>query len=182
MMKSQILVGPLALVAAFVLAGCVNPPPRSTEADGSYCFNAGRVNSRNKTCTPVAVPSNGAEAKARQFIPVAGAAVLYVVRNRWGDSSHRLPVSIDGQTPVITVPGSVVRVVTTPGEHQLALEWEGKRVELKVTSVVNDVVFAEVEGKTWSWGSTFAWYAPDAERTRQRVRSAKLIADLDLRR
>jgi hypothetical protein len=130
----------------------------------------------------VAVPSQEAEAKARQFTPVAGAAVLYVVRNRLDDSHLRLPVSVDGQSPIITVPGSVLRVVTKPGQHRVTLEWEGKRVDLTVTAAANEVAFAEVEGSTWSWGSTFGWYAPDAQRSRQRASSAKLIADLDLRR
>ena len=170
------------LAAALVLAGCSNPPSRPSEADGTYCYNPGRSNSTSKTCTPVAAPSQEAEAKAMQFTPVAGAAVLYVVRNRLDDSHHRLPVSVDGQPPVITVPGSVLRVVLSPGSHLVSLDWQGKHAEVKVSAAANEVAFAEVEGSTMTWGSTFGWYAPDPQRSRQRASSAKLIADLDLRR
>lgn len=187
MKKLQTLAAPttatlIALTAALALAGCANPPTRPTEADGRYCYNPGRSNSTSKTCTPTAVPSPEAEAKARQFTPVAGAAVLYVVRNHLNDSHHRLPVSIDGQTPIITVPASVARVVLAPGQHRVSLEWEGKRTEVTVSAAAGEVAFVEVEGSTMTWGSTFSWYAPDPQRSRQRAGAAKLVADLDLRR
>ena len=168
-------------LAALVLAGCAHTHTQPTEADGTYCYKPGRSNSTSKTCTPVAVPSAEAEAQARRFAPVAGAAVLYVVRNRWDDSHHRLPVSIDGRPAVVTVPASVSRVVLAPGQHSVSLEWAGKRAEVKVSTAANEVAFVEVEGSTPTWGATFGWFAPDTQRSRERASSAKLIADLDMR-
>lgn len=168
-------------IVALVLTGCAHQHLQPTEADGTYCHRPGNSLSTSKTCTPAAVPSVDAEAKARQFASVPGAAVLYVVRNRWEDSHHRLPVTVDGRPAVVTVPVSVTRVVLAPGQHTVALEWQGKRAEVKVSANAGEVVFVEVEGSTPTWGATFGWYAPDAQRSRQRASMAKLIADLDWR-
>ena len=172
----------MALATVLLLGACANPPAGPTQTDGTYCFNPGRSNSKSKTCTPVAVPSEQAQAQARQFAPVPGAAALYVVRNRLDDAHNRVPVSVDGRAPVITVPGSVLRVLLAPGQHRVSLDWDGKRVDLDVKASADQVLFAEIEGSSWSSGSHYQWYAPDAERSRKRAGSARLIADLDLRR
>ena len=142
----------MALATVLLLGACANPPAGPTQTDGTYCFNPGRSNSKSKTCTPVAVPSEQAQAQARQFAPVPGAAALYVVRNRLDDAHNRVPVSVDGRAPVITVPGSVLRVLLAPGQHRVSLDWDGKRVDLDVkacggewvrpTRIVGKLVFS----------------------------------------
>lgn len=171
----------LACAAATVmLVACTNPPPRPIEANGTYCYKVGK--SRSMTCTPATVPDAATEAMAKTFVPVGGAVTLYVVRNLWDDSRNLVPVSIDGRTEVVTVPESFFRVILPPGQHRITLTWGDQHVAQVLNGAAGELVFAEVDGTTWVQSAQYRWFPPNGDRARQHARSARLIANLDLRR
>lgn len=165
---------------AVLLSGCMTPPARPVEADGTYCYRIGKSNRQKLTCTTAQVPSTAVEASAKLFEPSPGAAMLYIVRRRWGDAANRVPVSVDDRPPVMTIPASLVRVRLQPGNHQVALDWEGRRQVKSFTVAVGEVLFVEVDGSVWAWGASYEWGEPDVTGARLRASKSKLIADLDL--
>jgi len=152
-------------------------PVRPVEADGTYCFQVSKP--RNKTCTSAPVPSDSVEAAVKKFEPTPGTVTLFVVRNRWGDTSNRVPVSIDGRPPVLTIPESLIRVLLPPGEHTVAFEWNGKRNARTITARAGEIVFVELVGIAWWWGANYHWAETDSESSKKRASAAKLIADRD---
>ena len=124
--------------------------------------------------------SDAVEADAKQFEPTPDAATVYIVRRRWGDTANRVPVFIDEQPAVSTIPDSMVRVRLLPGSHQVVIEWQGERHVKSVNARAGEVVFVEVDGSVWSWGSTYRWAEPDAEGARRRALRTKLVADINL--
>lgn len=165
---------------ATLLSACMSVPARPVEADGTYCHRIGKSYRQKRTCTALPVPSDATEAGAKRFEPASDAATLYIVRRRWGDTANRVPVSLDDRPAFLTIPDSVVRVRLKPGNHQVAIEWEAQR-QVRIVSVgVGEVLFVEVEGSVWAWGSTYSWAGPDAEGARRRALRSKLIADINL--
>lgn len=166
---------------ALTLSACTTQPSRSTQADGSYCHRIGKSYSPTLTCTTGPVPSEIVEKSAKQFEPTPGAITLYVVRSRWGDPVNKVPVVVDGLEPVLTIPQSLIRLRLKPGEHRITVEWDGKQASKTVTGLAGDVVFVELAGSVWSWGSTYQWADSQGLSTRKAAMSAKLIADVDMR-
>lgn len=158
----------------------MTPPARPVEADGTYCYRIGKTYRQKLTCTAVPVPSEAVEASAKRFEPSPGTAALYVVRSRWSDTTNRVPVSVDDRTPVMTIPASLVRIRLQPGNHQIALDWEGQRQAKSFTVAAGEVLFVEIDGSVWAWGARYGWAEPDAAGARQRASKSKLIADFDL--
>ena len=158
----------------------MTPPARRVETDGTYCYRIGKSYRQKLTCTAVPVPPDAVEASAKRFEPSPGAAMLYIVRRRWGDTANRVPVSIDDRPLVVTIPDSLVRVRLKPGNHQAALDWEGKRQVKSFTVAAGEVLFVEVDGSVWAWGANYGWAEPDAAGARKRASKSKLIADFDL--
>lgn len=152
----------------------------SVEADGTYCHRIGKSYRQKRTCTALPVPSDAAEADAKRFEPVSDSGTLYIVRRRWGDTADRVPVSVDDRPTLLTIPDSVVRVQLGAGSHQMVIEWEGKRQVKTVNVGAGEIVFVEVEGSVWAWGSTYRWAEPDAEGARRRASRSKLVADINL--
>lgn len=167
---------------ATLLSGCATAPARPVEPDGTYCFRTGKSYRPKLTCTVLPVPSGAVEADAKRFEPTPDAVTVYIVRRRWGDTGNRVPVFIDEQPAVSTIPYSMVRVRLRPGSHQVVIEWEGKRYVKSVNAFAGEVLFVEVDGSVWSWGSTYRWAEPDAEGARQRALRTKLVADINLGR
>ncbi len=178
--RRRILVGAFG-VAVFPLSGCMTKPLRPVNADGTYCFRIGKTYRRTLTCTTEPVPSEAAEEEAKRFEGAAGALTIYVLRKRWADASNRVPVAVDGRARIVTIPASLVRIRLPPGDHQLALEWEGQSLEQRVSGAAGDVRFVELVGSVWSWSSSYHWEDGSLADSRGRAVSAKLIADLDLR-
>lgn len=166
---------------ALLLAGCVTAPHRPVEADGTYCHRVGKISRQKLTCTLNPVPSGTVEASAKQFTAVPDAATLYIVRSSWADGPNKVPVSIDGGRPVLTVPESLMRIRMPPGNHQLTLEWEGDRIDRTITFRAGEVTFVELDPNVWAWAATYKWTEVNAEAVRRKAVKAKLIADLDLR-
>lgn len=163
---------------ATLLSGCATAPARPVESDGTYCYRIGKSNRHHLTCTVLPIPSDAVEVDAKRFEPTPGAATVYIVRRRWGDTANRVPVFIDEQPGMSTIPNSMVRVRLRPGSHQVVIEWEGQRHVKFVDARAGDVLFVEVDGSVWSWGSTYQWAEPDAEGARQRALRTKLVADV----
>lgn len=84
-----------------LVSGCMTPPARPVEADGTYCHRIGKSYRQKLTWTTTQVPSEAVEAGAKRFEPSRGAAMLYIVRRRWGDTANRVPVSVDDQPAVL---------------------------------------------------------------------------------
>jgi hypothetical protein len=170
------------MAVTLLLGGCMTKPPHLVEADGTYCYRIGKSSRRTVTCTTAPVPLASVELDAKEFRTTPGAITAFVVRNRWGDARNRVTVTLDGGSPVQTIPQSLVRVRMLPGEHQVTFEWEGQRGVKTVTAGAGEVIFIELEGSVWSWGSTYRWADTKTEAARERAEGSKLIADLDLRR
>lgn len=181
-MKNRRTVALGLLGAALVpLTGCVTKPLEPVNADGTYCYSIGRRPRNKLSCTPETVPPLAVEAQAMRFEGSADALTLYVVRKRWGDSINPAVVSLDGRTRITTIPESLVRLRLKPGEHRLAVEWDGRATERVVSGAAGEVRFVELVGWFWSWGGEYHWEEGSAEASRPRAISSKLIADLDMR-
>lgn len=154
MISNRPSVLPVMGAIALLLTGCVTAPSRPVEANGTYCHRVGKVSRQKLTCTLDAVPSDAVEARAKQLKAVPEAATVYVVRRGWADGPNKVPVSIDGRRPVLTIPDSLMRVRLSPGEHQLTLEWAGKRIVKAFTSRVGEVTFFELEARVWAWSAS----------------------------
>ena len=142
-------------MVAALLSGCTTPPTRPVEADGTYCHRIGKSYRQKLTCTAAQAPSEATETSAKRFERSPGAAMLYIVRRRWDDTSNRVPVSVDDRQPVLTIPISPVRVRLQPGNHQVAIEWEGRRHIRSFAVAAGEVMFVEVDGSVWAWGASY---------------------------
>ncbi|MEQ1803846.1 MAG: hypothetical protein ABL900_00565 [Burkholderiaceae bacterium] len=167
--------------ALVTLPGCMSKPLRPVNADGTYCYSIGRRPRNKLSCTPEPVPPLSVEADAKRFEPIADALTLYVVRRRWRDTIKPTIVSIDERTRVTTIPESIVRIRLKPGEHRLAVEWDGRSVERVVSGAAGEVRFVELVGRFWTWGGEFRWEEGLPQELRPRAAASKLIADIDLR-
>ena len=181
MKNRRVLALGLLGLSVLSLVGCISKPLRPVNADGTYCF---RVNnkSRNKTCTPDAVPTGTIEAEAKRFEPIAGSLTLYVIRKRWGDAINLVNVVVDERKSITTIPESVVRIRLTPGEHRVAVQWDGKKDTLMVSGAAGELRFVELVGMVWAWGGEYRLARDDVEASRARAYASKLIADVDLQR
>ena len=168
-------------VGLLPLAGCMTKPPQPVRADGTYCHRIGKWYNQTLTCTTEPVPPLDIEAQAKHFEPSAGALTVFVLRKRWGDARNLVVTSIDGRRRVTTIPESLIRVRLKPGEHRLALEWEGSTSEFVVTGAAGEVRFVELVGSVWSWGSSYRWENGAPESSRDRAIASKLIVDIDMR-
>ena len=163
------------------LVGCMTKPLQPVRADGTYCHKIGKSYRPTLTCTTDAVPSIEVEAQAKRFEPSAEALTVYVLRKRWGDARNLVVTSIDGRRQVTTIPESLVRIRLKPGEHRIALSWEGSSSDIVVAGAAGEVRFVELVGSVWSWGSTYRWENGVLESARERAIASKLIADIDMR-
>ena len=132
------------------------------------------------TCTALPVPSDAVEADAKQFEPAPDAATVYIVRRRWNDTANRVPVFIDDQPAVTTIPDSLVRVRLRPGRHRMVVEWGTERHVKSVDALAGEILFVEIDGSVWAWGASYGWIESNAGGARQRASKSKLIADLDV--
>jgi len=169
-----------ALAAATVpLAGCATRPLRSANADGTYCFRRGRVRGHPPAaCTPTKIPPGSVEAEAKRFEPAPDRLTLYVVRKRWGDSENVVRIASDGAAWVITVPESFARLRLAPGSHQLTAHWSDATTALQISGQPGEVLYVELIGSTWAWGSTYRLELGDPRTVRARAADLRLVADV----
>jgi hypothetical protein len=166
-------VGGVGLMAT----GCMTKPPRPANADGTYCFRIGKRYRPVLTCTPTPIPPEQVEADAKRFEPTPGRLTVYVVRKRWGDTKNVVRIGGD-DAAADTVPYSFVRWRLAAGSHRLTATWSEGSVSLDVTGTAGDVVYVEVIGTVWAWGSSYRLERGDATESRRRAAALRLVADV----
>lgn len=164
--------------SALLTAGCMTKPMRPANADGTYCFRIGKSYRPTLTCTPSAIPSESIEADAKRFEPTPGKLTVYLVRKRWGDAKNVVRVSSDGASSVDTVPETFARWRLTAGSHRITATWPEGSASLEIAGAAGDVVFVEVIGSVWVWGSNYRLERGDAVDSRQRAVPLRLVADV----
>ena len=160
------------------LAGCMNKPLRPANTDGTYCYSVGKSLRRNETCTTAPIPTMQAEAEAKRFEPSPGLLTVYVVRKRWGDAKNVVRLTPNQGSAVTMVPESFVRLRLTPGTNKLAAAWDEGNTALEVTGKAGEVVFVELIGSVWSWGSSYRLEQGSAAASRERALGLRLVADI----
>jgi hypothetical protein len=164
--------------STLLMAGCMTKPLRPANADGTYCFRIGRSYRPTLTCTPKPIPSAQVEADAKRFEPTPGKLTVYLVRKRWGDGIALLRVSADGVPAVDMVPESFARWRLPAGNRRLTVSWPEGSADLDITGGAGEVIFVEVIGRVWAWGSNFRLEGGDAAESRQRALPLRLVADI----
>ena len=104
-----------------------------------------------------------------------------MVRHRWQDKRNQVTITVDQSSSVVTVPESFARLRLQPGSHTLAVTWEGKTATQSVVGKAGDVLFVQLAGADWSWGSSYVWDTVDAQDAKQRALKSRLIADIPAR-
>ncbi|MCW5631960.1 MAG: hypothetical protein KIT17_01355 [Rubrivivax sp.] len=155
----------------------MSKPLRPANADGTYCFRIGNSLRGRLTCTPRPIPSDAVETEAKRFEPVPGRLTIYLVRKRWGDAINVVRVAIDGASAVDTVPESFVRWRLPAGRHHLTVTWPEGSAALDISGVAGEVLFVEVIGSVWSWGSNYRLEPGDTAESRRRAMTLRLVAD-----
>lgn len=164
--------------SALLTTGCMTKPLRSANADGTYCFRIGKSYRPTLTCTPTPIPSEAVEADAKRFEPSPGKLTVYLVRKRWGDAKNLVRIGREGAPAVDMVPESFVRWRLPAGSHRLTVTWPEGSAVLDITGVAGEVVFVEVIGSVWAWGSTYRLERGEAADSRQRAAQLRLVADV----
>jgi len=167
-----------AVGPALLTAGCMTKPLRPARADGTYCYRIGRSYRPTLTCTPTPIPSEAIEADAKRFEPSPGKLTVYLVRKRWGDAANVVRISSDGVPAIDTVPATFARWRMSAGSHRLTVTWPEGTASLDIAGAAGDVIFVEVIGSVWAWGSNYRLERGDAAESRQRAAPLRLVADI----
>jgi len=94
------------------------------------------------------------------------------------DGRSVLRVSSDGSAPIDIVPESFARWRLPPGNRRLTVAWPEGSAILDIDGAAGDVVFIEVIGSVWIWGSNYRLERGDAVESRQRATPLRLVADV----
>lgn len=175
--RRVIILGLMGLSAA-ALSGCMTKPLQPVRSDGTYCYAFGKSYRQRFTCTTRPVPPASVEADAKHFQPDPAALTVYVVRRRWLDSFDAVPLTVDGQEAVTTVPLSFVRLRLRPGKHELSVAWDDRFAGLRVEGSAGDVRFVELDGTQWAWRTDYRLEQVAAEDGQAQAIRSKLIADV----
>lgn len=182
MLSRRVIVLGLMGLSAAALTGCMTKPLQPVRPDGTYCYAYGRAYLQRFTCTTEAVPTPAVEAEAKRFQPDPAALTVYVVRRRWLDSVEAVPLTVDSQETIRTVPLSLVRLRLRPGKHDLSVSWDSRFAGLRVEGNAGDVRFVQLNGTEWAWSTDYRLEQVAAEDGQPQAMRSKLIADLALLR
>lgn len=171
--RRHVLMG-MAGVSA-LLGGCASSPQESVTKRRTYCLETAR--SRRTVCTPEPIPSAEVESQAKRFEPAAGMLTVFIVRSAWLDTARVLTVTVDGSTRIGTLPRSLIRMRSTPGEHLLEFEWNDRVHRQPIRGSAGEVRFVELAGSSWPFERSYHWSDADPAGTKLRARGARLIAD-----
>lgn len=160
----------LALCALSTIVGCASTAPEPTIP----CF---RVGKSKKTCMTEAAPSAERQVAARRFEPAPRALTVYIVRDRWADARHLVPIEIDGRVAQ-TLPMSFVRAQVAPGRHVVRLNFEGSTSSIDVEGRAGEIVVVDLAGSVWSWASSFRWEPAPASTMPERLRTLRLTGEI----
>lgn len=163
---------------AVLTAGCMTKPLRPANADGTYCFRIGKSYRPKLTCTPSPIPTAQVEADAKRFEPTSDKLTVYLVRKRWGDTQNLVRIGREGGPAVDMVPESFARWRLPAGHHRLTVTWPEGSATLDISGGAGEMVFVEVIGSVWAWGSDYRLERGDAAESRQRAVALRLVADV----
>jgi hypothetical protein len=163
--------------ATALSAGCTSVPRPRANADGTYCYRAGKSYRRGLTCTPYSIPTEQVEAAAKQFASAADRLTVYVVRDRWADSKDVVRIESDSGPSGDTVPQSFVRLQLRAGRHRLTATWTDGATGLDISGRDGEIVYVELVGVAWSWGSKYRLRVGEPAESRQRAERLRLVAD-----
>ncbi|MCZ8112979.1 MAG: hypothetical protein O9321_19175 [Rubrivivax sp.] len=169
----------LAILGSSALGatGCMTKPIQPARADGTWCYRVGSFR-RKAQCSSVPVPSADIDTLAKRFEATADRLTVYVVRKRWGDAVNKVHLEIDGNTRVETLPETFVRLRVTPGLHRIRADWPEGSAETEVQGAAGEIRFVELVGTVWAWGTSYRFEAGLPEKSMERVRSIRLVADV----
>lgn len=175
--RRVVAIGLLGLLAA-ALTGCMTKPLQPVRDDGTYCFGYGRAYRQLFTCTTDPVPPPTVEAEVKQFQADPSALTVYVIRRRWNDANRAIPLVVDNQAPITTVPRSLVRLRLRPGVHLLSAAWDNRLAGFRVFGGPGEVQYVELNGMQWAWRTDY-WFEQVADDDGQvQAARSKLIADV----
>ena len=157
----------LLLVAG---TGCATTEPESPVP----CFRVGKA---KKSCMTEKGPTAGQQSDARRFEASPQLLTIYVVRDRWADATHMVPIEVDGR-PAQTLPQSFVRARVAAGRHLLRLSFGGTSHSIEVEGRAGEVVVVDLAGSVWSWSTSFRWEAAASAGVRERLQRARLTGDI----
>jgi len=163
---------------AVLTAGCMTKPLRPANADGTYCFRIGKSYRPKLTCTPSPIPTAQVEADVKRFEPTSDKLTVYLVRKRWGDTQNLVRIGREGGPAVDMVPESFARWRLPAGHHRLIVTWPEGSATLDISGGEGEMVFVEVIGSVWAWGSDYRLERGDAAESRQRAAALRLVADV----
>lgn len=178
MSNRRVIVFGLMGLSAAALPGCMTKPLQPVRPDGTYCYAYGRAYRQRFTCTAEAVPTAAVEAEAKRFLADPAALTVYVVRRRWLDSVAAVPLTVDGQETIMTVPLSLVRLRLRPGKHGLSVSWDSRFAGLRIEGNAGDVRFVQLNGTEWAWSTDYRLEQVAAEDGQAQAIRSKLIADV----
>jgi hypothetical protein len=168
------LTGGLVL-AGLLMTGCATAPRQDPQASQPHCLK-NRLG-RTTLCTASPAPPLAHEADVKRMAPDPKRLTVFVVRNSWGDTRHRIRITGVGEPEPELIPRTFARLTLAPGRHQLSFDFEGRAMSKSIQGQAGEVVFAAIEGTAWAWGGGYAWSDESAERTRQRVMKSRLVFD-----
>lgn len=116
------------------------------------------------------IPPSPQEIQDKQFEPVPGKAVVYVVQNPFGAYDYAAGLTFDDGTEITTYPSTFFRWVTTPGTHTIESTEGNLNASIKLQVEAGKIYYVE-HSVTGVYGSTTdAWLSKiDAKTGRQMV-------------
>lgn len=163
-------------VSAILLTGCAAAPAIRADRSRTYCLKT--LKRKRTMCTAERTPSIAVEAEAKRFEPMPDVLTLFVVRWSWVDAVKPIPLVIDDDTQIVTLPKSLVRIRLAPGPHELSFEWDGKVRRHAIEARAGEVKFVDLAGSAMPWDLSFYWSDIDPEGAKLRARRSRLIADV----
>ncbi|PZP91374.1 MAG: hypothetical protein DI587_35545 [Variovorax paradoxus] len=180
-MNILIVIRATTLVVGGILAtGCATLPPPDLNVESVYCYRSKVDRYKKGPCTSEPVPSLKADAEAKQFRSDPTQLTVYVVRQSWGDGRNVITVHADNGSAIETLPDTLIRLRLRPGNHELSYVFDGRRVITQVIGGAGEVRFVRLSGTAWAWASQYLWAEEPQAHTRQRAKSTRLIADIDM--
>ena len=113
-----------------------------------------------------------------RFEATPGMLTVYVVRKRWGDTSNLVRLTPDTGPAIATVPESFIRLRLMPGSHSLTANWDEGSSSLEIAGAAGEVLFVELVGSVWAWGSSYRLERGDSIESRARAVPLRLVADV----
>ena len=145
-MTPHLIVALAALLPMSLMTlGCTTSPVRKVEEDGNYCFKS---SNHRFVCTTRPIPGAAAAKGALTFSPRSEAITLYVIRSDRPDAFGRVPLGIDGQESLDTIPRSFARIELTPGPHSLSAFGRGSSATFALDGQGGSLRFLRLRGNT----------------------------------